>query len=87
MAKKSSISRQMELMLAALAAIVALSSIALTASAQDVEAQKAAALNDIRETADDICYTVQQQGTQTTIKLSGDIQAKADGGVGQLVEK
>lgn len=49
-----------------------------------MEAQKAA-LKDIRETANDICYTVQQQGTQTTTTLSGDIQSKADGLIKQLV--
>jgi hypothetical protein len=41
-----------------------------TATAQDLEKQRAA-LREIRETAADICYTVQQQGQQSDRELSG----------------
>jgi hypothetical protein len=46
-----------------------------SASAQDL-AQQTTALREIRETVAAICYTVQQQGSQSNAQLSGDIQVK-----------
>jgi TPR repeat protein len=50
----------------------------------DIATQQRAALKDIRETASDICYTVQQQGQASETKLSGDVEAKLSGVITKL---
>jgi hypothetical protein len=45
-----------------------------------------AALREIRETAADICYTVQQQGQDTADELSSEVQAKVDGAIGKITK-
>jgi len=54
------------------------------ASAQELEKQSAA-LKVIRETAADICYTVEQKGQQNETQLKGDIQAKVSGAVAKVL--
>jgi hypothetical protein len=56
-----------------------------TASAQDL-AQQSAALKEIRETAADICYTVQQEGQQSESELSGRVQAQLNGVITKLAQ-
>jgi hypothetical protein len=56
-----------------------------TASAQDL-AQQSAALKEIRETAADICYTVQQEGQQSESELSGKVQAQLNGVITKLAQ-
>jgi hypothetical protein len=56
-----------------------------TAAAQDIEKQRAV-LKEIRETAADICYTVQQEGQQSDRELSGQVQAKLNGVISKVVD-
>jgi hypothetical protein len=55
------------------------------ATAQDL-AQQSAALKEIRETAADICYTVQQEGQYSESELSGKVQAQLNGVISKLVQ-
>ena len=47
--------------------------------AEDIAVQQRAALKEIRETAADICYTVQQKGGRDATELAGEIEAKVNG--------
>ena len=53
-------------------------------SAQDLVQQRAA-LKEIRETAADICYTVQQEGQQSDKELSGKVQAQLNGAISKIL--
>jgi hypothetical protein len=55
------------------------------ANAQDL-AQQSAALKEIRETAADICYTVEQEGQRSESELSGKVQAQLNGAISKLAE-
>ena len=52
---------------------------------QDLERQRAA-LKEIRETAADICYTVEQRGRKSEAQLTGEVQAKVNGVVAKLAD-
>jgi len=54
------------------------------ASAQNL-AEQSAALKVIRDTAADICYTVEQKGQKSQTQLKGDVQAKVDGALAKIV--
>jgi hypothetical protein len=54
--------------------------------AEDNLAAQAAALNVIRETANDICYTVQLKGQTEGTQLSGEIQAKVTGVIAKVAD-
>jgi YEATS family len=54
-------------------------------SAQDLDAQTAA-LQVIRDTARDICYTVEQKGQKSETQLTGDVQAKVSGALAKVVD-
>jgi pYEATS domain-containing protein involved in immunity len=58
---------------------------AASLSAQDLDAQKAA-LDVIRETAKDICYTVEQKGQKSETQLTGDVQAKVNSALAKVVD-
>jgi hypothetical protein len=58
---------------------------AAAVSAQDLGAQ-AAALKVIRETAADICYTVEQQGQRTDTQLTGETKAKLNGAISRIID-
>jgi YEATS family len=54
-------------------------------SAQNLAAQTDA-LKVIRETAADICYTVEQKGQKSETQLTGDVQAKVNGAIARFVD-
>lgn len=54
--------------------------------AQDLDERNRAALKEIRETAADICLTVQQSGQQTAAEISGKIDAKLNGVISKFVD-
>lgn len=56
-----------------------------TATAQDLEKQRAA-LKEIRETAADVCYTVQQEGQQSDRELSGQVKTKLNGVISKVID-
>jgi hypothetical protein len=47
---------------------------------------RSAALREIRETAIEICYTVQQRGRKTDSQLTGEVHAKVAGVFSKLVD-
>jgi hypothetical protein len=53
----------------------------ITAStlAEDLVAQQRVVLKEIRDTAADICYTIQQNGQRDDVRLSGEVEAKLNG--------
>ena len=59
--------------------------VAASVSAQDLDAQKAA-LEVIRDTAKDICYTVEQKGQKSETQLTGDVEAKVNGALAKVVD-
>jgi hypothetical protein len=64
---------------------VQLVSMSLPLLAQDSDAIHKA-LKEIRETAADICYTVEQEGHRSDNELSGKVQAQLNGVISKLVE-
>jgi hypothetical protein len=58
---------------------------AVSQAADDLASQ-AAALKLIRETAADICYTVEQRGSQRESQLSGEAEAKLTGAISKVIE-
>lgn len=54
-----------------------------TAAAQDLDKKQTEILKIIRDTASDICYTVQQQGQQQ--EISGNIQAQINGVIAKII--
>ena len=58
----------------------------VAAAAQpDISAQRAA-LKEIRETAADICYTVEQRGQKSEAQLTGEVQAKVTGVIAKVTD-
>jgi hypothetical protein len=49
-------------------------------------AAQRAALKEIRETAADICYTVEQRGQKSEAQLTGEVQAKVTGVVAKVAD-
>lgn len=67
-------------------ALVAASTLSgVDAWANELTSQQADALRIIRETADGICYTVEQRGGETEKELNGKIQGKIDGALSRIV--
>jgi len=64
---------------------LALMTSAVGVSAQDL-AQQSSTLKLIRETAAEICYTVQQEGQQNDKELSGKVQAQLNGVISKVVD-
>ena len=56
------------------------------AAAQPDFETKRAALREIRETAADICYTVEQRGRKNEAQLTGEVQAKVNGALARLAD-
>src|SRR5689334_551816 len=48
--------------------------------------QRSAALKEIRETATEICVTVEQKGQKSNAQLSGEVQAKVAGIAAKLAD-
>ena len=55
------------------------------AVAQDAQ-QYSLALKAIRDTANDVCDRVSQEGQQSETKLSGDVEAKLNGVIGKVAD-
>lgn len=55
------------------------------AAAQEF-AQQSAVLKEIRETANDICDKVNQEGQRSATTLSGDVEAKLNGAISKFVD-
>jgi hypothetical protein len=56
-----------------------------SAGAQDA-AQYREALQLIRDTAADICYTIEQKGEQSSTELSGEVDAKLGGVIARVAD-
>jgi hypothetical protein len=67
---------------AAAAILIAMAGIGSALAQQD----RSAALREIRETAIEICYTVQQRGRKTDSQLTGEVHAKVAGVFSKLVD-
>lgn len=58
-----------------------------SASAQDdLAARQRAALKEIRETAADICGTVEQRGQQSESEIAGKVEAKISGAIAKIAD-
>jgi len=58
----------------------------LEALADDLTSQQVSALKIIRETADSICYTIEQRGSEDDKELNGKIQVKVAGVLSRIAE-
>jgi hypothetical protein len=58
---------------AGIGALFWLIGVVAAAAQQDISAQRAA-LKEIRETASDICYTVEQRGQKSEAQLTGEVR-------------
>lgn len=61
-----------------LVAYHALTRLSSALAQDDLAARQRAALKDIRETAADICYTIEQRGQQSESQIDGKVQAKVN---------
>lgn len=69
-----------------ISAVVALCGILTLPVAAQTLADQRTALKEIRETAADICYTVQQEGQQSESKLAGQVEAKVNGVIAKIAD-
>ena len=65
--------------------LIWLAELSSAAAQPDISIQRAA-LKEIRETAADICYTVEQRGRKSEAQLTGEVQAKVTGIVSKIAD-
>jgi hypothetical protein len=70
----------------ATALVLVVSWISVFPALADDFANQAAALEVIKKAAADICYTVPQEGSRSTVQLSGDARAELDAAIKKVID-
>jgi hypothetical protein len=66
--------------------MLASASMAASVNAQGLAEQQEQALKEITQATEVICYTVQQQGQESSTKLSGEVDAKLSGVIARVAD-